>query len=450
MATWKRCSLRLPNLPWRELLAKEVAGLLSGRAFWLLLAILSLLVGLSYAQAVGLYAEASRAVARAPAMAVGLVPLEGVLVPTFGGLYLGLTLLFPFVAIRQVARERGEGMLTLLLQTRVPLWVWLAAKLLALGLAALAVLAIPASALAFWAAAGGHLAASETAALILGYALYAFLIAAVAYLSAALMDSAAGAAILTLSVTLGAWALDFAAAGERGWVHALGGLSVTAVLRRFESGLVNLADVAGWLAAGLSCLAITAIWLHPLPAPTKTARTAIAVVVALAAGGLAAASGLSCDASENQRHSFPPAEAVALAGISAPLAVTVHLAPEDPRLTDLERNVLEKLARAMPELAVSVVGAGGAFAAPDEDRYGLIEFDLAAPDGVRHAQTRSTSAREILPLIFGLAGIAPAAVPSAPGYPGYPLVADAQAAGVWFFLLLPALTGLGWWRWGRI
>lgn len=261
--------MRLPNPLWPELLRKELAGLLSGRAFWVLLAVLSLLVGLSYAQAVGLYAEASRAVARSPALAAGLVPLEGVLAPTFGGLYLGLTLLFPFVAIRQVARERSDGMLPLLLQTRVPLGVWLAAKLVAMGLVTALVLAIPVSALGFWFAAGGHVAAAETAALILGYGLYALAITGLAYFAAALMDSAAGAAILTLSATLGAWALDFAADGERGWVHALGQASITAVLRRIESGLVTLADVAGLLAAVLAGVAATALCLHPRPWPAR-------------------------------------------------------------------------------------------------------------------------------------------------------------------------------------
>jgi ABC-type transport system involved in multi-copper enzyme maturation permease subunit len=446
--------LPLPNRPWSDLLRpdllhKELAGLLSGRAFWVLLLVQALLTGLSYTLAVGLYAEASRTALQTPAMAVGMAPLDGVLVPTFGSLYLGLTLLFPFVAIRQVSRERGEGMLPLLLQTRVPLWAWLGAKLLALGLAALLVLAVPLSALAFWGAAGGHLAAGETASLILGYALYALLITAIACLAAALMDSAAGAAILTLSVTLGAWALDFAATGDRGWVHGLGGLSITAVLRRFESALVTLTDVVGLTAAGLAAVTIAGLWLHPLGWKARTRGALAAVLVALGMGLLAGAAGLSWDASENRRHSFPPAETNALAQIHSPLRVTVHLVPADPRLADLERNVLDKLGRVLPSLDIRIWGASGLFAAQDEDGYGLIELDLALPDGTRHAQTRSTSSREILPLIFDLAGTAPAAGGPAPAYPGYPLVADARTASLWFFLGLPTLVGLAWWRWGR-
>lgn len=441
--------MRLLNLPWPELLAKELAGLAAGRALWVLLLVQSLLTGLSYGQAVSLYAEASRTALAAPDLAAGLSPLEGVLVPSFGSLYLSLTLLFPFVAIRQVARERSDGMLLLILQTRVPLAGWLAAKLIALGLAGGVVLAVPASSVAFWSAAGGHLAAGEVTSLMLGYALYAMLIAGLSYLAAAWMDSAASAAILTLSVTLGAWALDFAAAGDRGWLHALGNLSLTAVLRRFEGGLVNLADVVGLLTAGIACVAAAGLWLRPLHWRTRFFRLSVLAFLALGVGLLAGWTGSSWDATENRRHSFAPADETVLAGITTPLVVTVHLTPDDPRLTDLERNVLDKLKRVMPNLTVRIIGTGGVFAAAGEDRYGLIELDLDTLQGRRHAETRSTSPREILPLIYGLAGTAPAPGSGPPAYPGYPLVADARAASLWFFLGLPTLIGLGWWRWGR-
>jgi hypothetical protein len=36
-------------------------------------------------------------------------PLDGILVPTFGGFYIGVTLLFPFVAIRFSAMKGGRA-----------------------------------------------------------------------------------------------------------------------------------------------------------------------------------------------------------------------------------------------------------------------------------------------------------------------------------------------------
>src|SRR5512132_2242693 len=102
--------------PLRPLLAKELREISSGRALWTMLLILCPLVGYSFFQAVALYGEASSAARDAPVLATGLSPLDGVLVPTFGALYLAVTLLFPFVAIRGLGREKETGALRLLVQ----------------------------------------------------------------------------------------------------------------------------------------------------------------------------------------------------------------------------------------------------------------------------------------------------------------------------------------------
>src|SRR6266571_4377269 len=102
--------------PLRPLLAKEVGELLSGRALWTMLLILCPLVGYSFFQAVTLYGEASAAARNQPVLASGLSPLDGVLVPTFGAFYVAVTLLFPFVAIRVLGREKETGALRLLIQ----------------------------------------------------------------------------------------------------------------------------------------------------------------------------------------------------------------------------------------------------------------------------------------------------------------------------------------------
>src|SRR5262249_8894027 len=106
----------------RALLVKEVLEVVSGRALWTMLLILCPLVGYSFFQAAALYGEASSAARDSPVLASGLSPLDGVLVPTFGALYVAVTLLFPFVAIRTLGREKETGALRLLVQLpyRVP------------------------------------------------------------------------------------------------------------------------------------------------------------------------------------------------------------------------------------------------------------------------------------------------------------------------------------------
>jgi ABC-2 type transport system permease protein len=65
--------------------------------------------------------------------------------------------------------------------------------------------------------------------------------------------------------------------------------------------------------------------------------------------------------------------------------------------------------------------------------------------GGKHDASRSTSPREVLPILYGLAGMTPAPSIGA-DYPGYPLVANAEPAGVWFYGLLPLAFAFFWWR----
>ena len=51
----------------------------------------------------------------------------------------------------------------------------------------------------------------------------------------------------------------------------------------------------------------------------------------------------------------------------------------------------------------------------------------------KQAESRSTGEGEVLPLIYGLAGIERKAVPDRDPYPGYPLQARTDLAQVWFY-----------------
>jgi len=151
---------------------------------------------------------------------------------------------------------------------------------------------------------------------------------------------------------------------------------------------------------------------------------------------------LTVDVTEDRRNSFPAADQKLLATLRLPLLVTVHLAPEDPRYADLQRNVLAKLDRAMPDVSVVLGGPRQSFSSgSSDDSYGEVEYVY----GSRSDTSRSTSPREILPLLYALAGVSPPVPTSGREYPGYPLVASAHAALFWFFGGLPLLIVLSWW-----
>jgi hypothetical protein len=138
--------------------------------------------------------------------------------------------------------------------------------------------------------------------------------------------------------------------------------------------------------------------------------------------------------------------AVLTAWLVCALPAFSALLVEDPRYIDLTRNVLAKLQRAMPRVSSSLAGGRSVASSASDDAYGEIEYRY----GTKSDKSRSTSPREILPLIYGLAGAPPPTpIPSAE-YPGYPLIADGTLALLWFLAVLPTLIILACWRSRRL
>jgi len=434
-----------PIAPLAPLLRKEIRELATGNSLWVLMLLLSPLVGYSFIQAVELYAEASRPALSIAELARQLSPFDGILVPTMGGFYLAITLLFPFIAIRLVAAEKASGGLKLLVQLPYRLSDLVGVKFAILITAWFIALIPILSALIYWRLLGGHLGTNETVTLILGHLLYALLIGAISFLAAALTDGGATAAILALTVTLGSWVLDFAALDRGGVSSLLASLSLTSLLRPFEQGLLSIPAVLTMLVATVGFLALTAIWLPP---GTQLGRKLLgsALVITLAGiliGGVAQTN-IVLDITPDRRNSFPPGDEQLLGRLGERLFVTVHMASSDPRVADLDRKVLARLKRAMPRVTVQIADSGQAspLGTAGETDYG----DIVITYHGKSATTRSTGAGEILPLLYELAGVrSPAPSTTGPDEPGHPLVADASNSAIWFFGIEPFAFAAAWW-----
>jgi len=430
----KRSFWRLVSKEWRELFAS--------RSYWLLLLMIGPLVGHGFITAVGLYAEASGTGGPA-ALAQGLTPLDGILVPAFGAYDLAATFLFPFVAIRMISAEKQSGGLKLLLQLPGSLATKVGAKALVLLGGWIVTLLPGLLAIGLWKFYGGHLYAPETLNLLLGHFLRAMLSAGFGFAAAALAENAASAAIITLGFTVGTWALDFIAAGRGGFLQQLAAYTPAATLRFFEHGLLRLNIFVAMLAISVAGFALAGIWLHPGRSwrfrllGTVTLALTLALIM-VGANGVRA----SWDASENRRNSFSRADEAALSQIRQPLRITVVLSPEDPRLTDYEQNVLRKLRRVLPRLEVDYSSSSrtGLFEKP-EDHYGEIWYEM---NGQR-AMERSTIEEVVLEQIYKLAGINPAAHSDENAFSGYPLSVKPRGASWIFYGLWPLLTVAAWW-----
>jgi hypothetical protein len=401
------------------------------------------LVGHGFITAVSLYAEASGSGGGAAALSQGLTPLDGILVPTFGAYDLAATLLFPFVAIRAIASEKQSGALKLLLQLPGSLSTKIATKGLVLLGGWLLALVPGLMALVLWKSYGGHLYAPETANLLLGHLLRVMLSGGIAVAAAAIAENAASAAIVTLGFTVGTWALDFIAAGRGGFLQQLASYTPTAALRFFEQGMLRVNTVVVMLAISIAGFVLAAIWVHTGRSLSRRALATAVVSVILASVMIAAASWrTSWDLSENRRSSFPSADEAALRQLHEPLRVTVFLAPEDPRLTDFEQNVLRKLRRVLTHLTVDyAAGSRTGLFEGGADHYGEIWYEMNG----RKVMDRSTIEQVVLEQIYKLAGMSPPEQKEDNAFPGYPLaVRPKWSAGI-FYGMWPMLIMLAWW-----
>ncbi|MEA3468826.1 MAG: ABC transporter permease [Thermodesulfobacteriota bacterium] len=421
----------------RLILIQEIRGLLLSPALWIMLIIVSLLVGYSFLQAVSLFSQASHTALSFPEMASGMNPLEGIFVPTFGAYYLSQTLLLPFVAIRLIGLDKQNGTLKLLLQLPLSPLALCGLKITAMGLVWLLSLLPAASALILWHNLGGHMYLPEIAILLAGHGLYSLTVITIAMFAATVSDSLPTAAMFCLAATLGSWVLDFAASGQSGLLSTLGRVSLTNMLRQFENGLLATDYVISFLTLALFFFLLTAIWLHPgqrLFLKIGKSSAAMLLLCIIEVSTVLAPQYL--DVTENQRHSFNPADSRALQKLNRPLTITIHLDPQDSRLLDLEQDVLAKLRRSVPKLNIQYaeIKSGGLFGAPESDNYGLIQYGYRG----QHEQSYSNSQNEILPIIYKLAKLRVVPDP-VPTYRGHPLVAEVTESRWWFYIFLPFL-----------
>jgi ABC-2 type transport system permease protein len=423
------------------LLEKEWRELLSSRAWWILLFTMGPLVGVSFISAVRTYAEASGLNGTAAGVGEAFSPLVGVWAPTFSACELAAAFLLPFVAIRVVAGDRQSGALKLEMQHPMSSFTRVGAKALVLLAAWIVASLAPIAAIVLWKSYGGSIYAPELATVAAGHLLNAGLTIAIAAAMASITEHPATAAILTLSVTVGTWIINFIAAVNGGLWERAAGYTPTAMVAEFQHGLVRLDVVLIALAFVLAGLALAAVWMRLGVAVRRRVNESVAL------GALTAATVFACtfatsswDTSESRANSLPEADEQALEQIRAPLRLEVHLAPEDPRRFDLEHRALSKLRRVMPKMQVAYVSATsiGLFEQTSA-HYGEIWYDL----GGRRAMSRMTTAEGVLETIYTIAGVTPPTESDEGVFRGHPLAVPPKGAATVFYGIWPALVVAG-------
>jgi ABC-2 type transport system permease protein len=432
--------LRSRKPPFAWLIEKEWRELMTSRAWWVMLVLIGPLVGVSFISAVRTYAELSGYGGTSDGVGVAFSPLVGIWAPTFSACELAAAFLLPFVAIRVVAGDRQSGAMKLELQQPMPVFLRVVAKALVLMAGWIIASAPAVAAVVLWRSYGGSIYPPELASVVAGHVLNAALTIALAAAAASLTDHPSTAAIVTLSVTVGTWIVNFIAAVHGGVWEQAAGYTPTAMVAEFQHGLVRLDVVLAASTLVLSGLVLSAIWMRIGVAVRRRVYESIGL------GALAAAAIVACtfvtasrDFSENRMNSFPKPDQALLQRIHEPLRIEAHLAAEDPRRADLERQALSKLRRVLPKVQVQYVAntTTGLFEQTAQ-HYGEVWFDL----GGRRAMSRSTTAESVLETIYSLAGLAP---PEEDGaiFRGHPLAVPPKRAAAVFYGIWPALVVAG-------
>jgi len=401
---------------WRWLLKKEWRELMSSRSWWVMLALVGPLVGVSFISAVRSYGEASGQGDAAAGLADALFPLDGVVAPTFSAYEIAASFLLPFVAIRAIASDRTSGALKLELQQGMMPVSMISAKALVLG-AGWLVAGVPiVLAGILWASYGGSLYAPEIGSLALGHLLNAGIVIALAAAAASLAEHPSTAAILVLAFTVGTWVLSFVAAFQGGIWEEMAGYTPSEMLQAFRRGLLRLDLVLAALVLIAAALVLAAVWMR-LGIPMRRKAMESVAIVSVAAS-----------------------DAAILGKITTPLKIEVHLAPEDPRRFDLEKQTLSKLRRTMRNVTVEYVSgsATGLFEQASE-HYGEIWYDL----GGKRIIGRAATMDGVLDAIYELANVPPPHEGEA-GHRGHPLATQPTGAVPVFCVVWPlAVLGLG-------
>jgi hypothetical protein len=424
-----------PNASLWWLFKKEWRELIASRSWWCFILAMGPLVGVSFIGAVRTYAEASGLNGTAAGVGEAFSPLIGIWAPTFSSCELAAAFLLPFVGIRLVSGDRQTGALKLEMQHSLSSFSRLAVKAIVLLSGWLIAFSAPVVAVLLWKTYGGSVYAPELLTIAGGHTLNAGLTIALAAATASIAEHPSTAAILTLSVTVGTWIINFIADVQGGIWERVAGYTPTAMVAQFQHGLVRIDVVLIASVLIMTGLSLAAIWLRL----GRSVRRRLYESIALGAGAAVVILGCtwinsSVDASENRMNSFPESDEAALRQIQEPLRIVVHLAPEDPRRSDLDRQAISKLRRIMPKLKVEYVSSTsiGLFEQTSE-HYGEIWYELKG----RKEMSRVTTAEGALESIYSVAGITPPGENDEDVFRGHPLAAPPNGAAPIFYLAWP-------------
>ncbi len=414
------------------LLHKEINQLLRSKTVLLLLLLASFIIGYGFSTAVALYSSQSIAATGDRLYAQGFEPVQGVFLPTYGGLFILFSLFLPLVIIPLVSREKEHNTLALLAQLPCSFVQIVIAKATAALLLIITTLLLTVPAALLWVAYGGHIAVNELLLLNAGYLFYGMFVVAVALFAAALFNNSANASVMAIFLIVISWIIDFG--GETtslGILQSIVNFTTTRMLKFFEQGIVAFKAVSYFCLIITLLLILTTILLQ-LDRRRRRWQIPLIIIISPVMLYYMSKPALNIDTTESCRNSFAPHIVKSLQPVP-PIRISVYLRPADSRFKDYRKSFLNKLTLLRNNVTVKMI-TGSELA----KHYGLFIYTI----NDRSEKTYSNSEEEIFPIIFKLAGINASPPVAEPLYPGYPLVIKSKMSLISFtyYLIIPLIV----------
>jgi ABC-type transport system involved in multi-copper enzyme maturation permease subunit len=415
------------------LIIKELKYIFKSKTSIIYFILLFALISYSFFSAVDLYSKASVTAIGNALYASGFEPIPGVFAPTFGGFFLILSLIAPFLFIRTISDEKNNNTIVLIAQFPHSLGFVFCTKILsAITLVLVSIISfIPL--FFFWHFLGGYLPWEEILLLISGYIFYSLFVISVSFFSASFFKTSSQASIFSIALIMFSWFIDF---GKEMYIlsffDTLSQWTVTARLKQFEDGILSMQSIFYFfLIAGF--LFTIAYFYFNFSIKHRGKQIIITTIVYLIISSLILNFQYKLDISESQKNSFSTGKNEFLK-VLPDIDIKVFLEPTDSRFKDYERDFLKKLKMVKSNQDVHFASGKSL-----HKNYGRFEYTI----NNKTVQTFSNSEYEIFMVLEKISGIKIKKSKDNKQFKGYPLTVK-KGWSIYLFILylffLPLIT----------
>ena len=408
------------------LMLKELKDFFKNRTTTLFFLFLSFLIGYSFYSAVDLYSKASMAAKNNPLYATGFEPVPGVFVPTFGALFIILSLIAPFVFISTISSEKRYNTIYLAIQYPISFFKFFLSKLISAMLLLIASLLITAFIFLLWKSFGGYIPIIETLLLILGYFLYGLLIISISFFAASVFKESSQASIFAIFLIMFSWFLDF---GKEmnilPLINKISYMSITNHLKKFEDGIFSWKTFIYFFSLIFSFLILSYIFFSPIKT-TKNKTYIIYLMFFFSLTNFLPLKMQNYDLTESKRNSFSTSINKFLDKIPK-ITIKIYLEPTDSRAKDYENDFLKKLKLVKND--VKVIYANNKEL---NSHYGYFRYTIKN----KWEETTSNSEEEIFMILSKLSREKIQIESNRSNFKGHPLVTKNFGIKIWIFYLI--------------